>query len=480
MWFMPSYGRPERLRELLGAPGGWPASVVVLVNQDDPERVRYQQVLDQLKHEGRDPPWKLRWVPPGSRCADAHREIMALQPNEPFYGLLCDDQWPITPGWHETLVTAAGSQGISTPAGEPSFPLLRNALVIGGELARAMGSLVPAPVKHNFEDNIWDDIARQFNLLKTCPEVIVEHRHWIRGQAEKDATYQRGSADFKADRDIYQQWLKSPEKMAMNKRISEMLNAPTMNVADVKLAILMPVGDHAIDIATHNSLVATLLELQRAKVRTMMVPAENSSNVGFAREGLMHAAIKTDATHFMWLDSDMGWEPQQLTNLLAASELHDFVAIPGVRKQENGRPCVVLLPGEPEICPQTGYLSVESVGFAFVMMKRSVIEKMQAAYPELEYSIKDGSNFGLFCEFVDKGDKRAGPLGTRVTEDVAFCRRWRAIDGEIWVDPHGSIIHAGRKEYTGSIASFSATALERQRNAEHSAQAAYIAKCAAA
>lgn len=467
MWFMPSYGRPERLRELLDAPGGWPTSVVVLVNQDDPERKRYQQINDQLRHERRDAPWLLRWVAPGSRCADAHRALMELQPNEPFYGLLCDDQWPVTIGWHDALVAAAGDLGISTPAGERSFPKLRTALVIGGDLARAMGSLVPAPVKHNFEDNIWDDVAAEFGLLRPCPEVIVEHRHWIRAQAQKDATYERGSHDFKSDQAIYQQWLQSPEKQAMNQRIADRLGAvvTTLNPRTVKLAILMPVGDHHIDIATHNSLVATLLDLQRAKVRTMMVPAENSSNVGFAREGLMLAGMGTDATHFLWVDTDMGWAPEHVRSLLGAAEHHEFVAIPGVRKQENGRPCAVLRPGEPVVCEKTGYLSVESVGFAFVLMKRSVIEKMQAAYPELEYSVKDGTNFGLFCEFIDKGDKRAGPHGTRLTEDIAFCRRWRAIGGEIWVDPSSEIIHAGRKEYTGSIASFSAAALERQRSA---------------
>lgn len=464
---MPSYGRPERLRELLDAPGGWPSMVVVLVNQDDPERVRYRQVIDQLKHEGRDPPWVLRHVPPGSRCADTHREISALSPNEPFYGLLCDDQWPITPGWHEALVTAAGDLGISTPAGEPSFPKLRNALVIGGELARAMGSLVPAPVKHNFEDNIWDDVAADFGLLKPCPDIIVEHRHWIRNQAEKDATYERGSHDFKSDEAIYRQWLKSPEKQVMNQRIAERLGAvvTTLNPKSIILALLTPVGDHAVDVEYSNSMVRTALDLQRAGVRVRSVDSPGSSNVGLSREGLMLNALKTDATHFLWTDSDMGWEPIQVRDLLCAAEHHEFVGIPGVRKQENGSPCVVLLPGEPEFCPKTGFLSVASIGFAFVLLRRSVFEKMAVGYPELEYSVKDGTNYGFFCEFIDKGDTRIGQHGMRLTEDVAFCRRWMALPDctGIWVDPHASLIHAGRKEYTGSIASHSQAMLDKQK-----------------
>ena len=136
MWFMPSYGRPERLRQLLDAPGGWPDKVIVLVNEDDPERQEYWHLFDRVLP--RNVPWKLCFVPAGSRCADAHRFITEKYPDEAFYGLICDDHWPVTPGWHKALVEAAGRQFISGPAGEPSFPLLRNVVVLGGDLVRAM------------------------------------------------------------------------------------------------------------------------------------------------------------------------------------------------------------------------------------------------------------------------------------------------------------------------------------------------------
>ena len=131
-WYMPSYGRPERLRTMLDAPGGWPATVFVLVNEDDPEIARYKQIADQLLDEYRQtygkgskvPPWYIRVIPAGSRCADAHRWITSEsdQPFEKFYGLVCDDLWPTTPKWWETMEQAAGDQYIAASNGSPMFP----------------------------------------------------------------------------------------------------------------------------------------------------------------------------------------------------------------------------------------------------------------------------------------------------------------------------------------------------------------------
>lgn len=221
MWFMPSYGRPERLRELLAAPGGWPDEVVVLVNPDDPCPSTTGLFYGQLEA----PPWHIVYVPVGSRCADAHRYITTVFPSEPFYGLLCDDQWPVTTGWWQAMEKAVEDRYVVVPNGEPNFPLCRTAVALGGRLVNAMGSLVPAPLKHNFEDNIWDDIAREHGLLRPLPDYVVEHRHHIRGTAPLDDTYRRGSADFALDQSIYEQWVSSDDKRAMDARIKALCSA---------------------------------------------------------------------------------------------------------------------------------------------------------------------------------------------------------------------------------------------------------------
>src|ERR1700722_9839498 len=113
MWFMPSYGRPEALARMRKSPGGLPRRVIVLVNSDDPKADDYFWAAREWSA-----PWQIMFVPNGSRCADAHRYITTQYPDEKWYGLLCDDHWPVTPGWDKALVGAAGTKFISTPAGD--------------------------------------------------------------------------------------------------------------------------------------------------------------------------------------------------------------------------------------------------------------------------------------------------------------------------------------------------------------------------
>lgn len=447
MWYMPSYGRPQALRTMLEAPGGWPDTVTILINEDDPERERYFQVRDALFAERGPLPFVLHPIPAGSRCADAYRVIDQRWPTAPFYGVLDDDLYPITPGWHTALEQAAGGRFISLAGGEKHFPLLRNARCMGGELARAMGGICPVEgLKHNYTDCIWDTVAADFGVLRPCPDFIVEHRHWIRGEANKDLTYEHGSHDIDQDRKVFIEWLRSQARADMSQRIGKLLEVrgvTTLDPRTVRLAICVPIGDEHVDIAYHKSLNATIIELGRVGISTKIIETTGGSHIGKARERPMWEAMHSfNPTHLFWVDDDMGWNPKQLIRLICSE--HEFAAIAGVRKSDDLRVCCNFFPKE-ERHPVTGFLKIRDVGFAFVVMKTSVIEKMCKAYPELEYNAGDKREWALFLDMIDETRER-------LSEDFSFCNRWRKIGGEIWCDDEASIIHAGRKEYTGSVA----------------------------
>lgn len=459
-WFMPSYGRPERLRTMLDAPGGWPSTVFVLVNEDDPERERYTQIADQLLHEYRQdygrgkkaPPWYLLTIPAGSRCADAHRWITseASLPRV-YYGLLCDDHWPVTPKWWETMEAEAGDRYISASNGSPLFPKIRSAVCFGGKLVEAMGSLVPAPMKHNFEDDLWDKIAEDYGILKPLKDVVVEHRHPIHGTANTDTTYKRGSADFLQDQRLFEQWLQSEDRVALYERLDKLFGATAVEFdpSGIDLAIICPVQNNTVDLAYHSSLFLTLRRLMQAGVKHSLQETGGGSHIGKARENLLWKAYYQDPkpTHILFIDDDMGWDAGLVTRLLAAD--HEFAAIPGVRKQDVVSVCANFWQGEQERHPTTGFIKVQEVGFAFVLIKTSVVEKMIAAYPELRYHASR-PEWALFMDLIAEPEDGA-EYGQRMSEDFSFCRRWRNIGGEIWVDPRARLIHAGRKEYTGCI-----------------------------
>lgn len=420
-----------------------PESLIVLVNEDDPRRADYERLS----------PWPIRFIPAGSRVSDAWRYVYREFPDEPFYGVLTDDLKPLTVGWREKLEEAAGSQCFANPRGGPGWPQkMRTAVCIGGDVVRAMGGLVPDGFNHNFVDDVWDLVGRTFRLTVPVPGVTVEHRHPLYGTAEYDATYARGSADFERDQARFKEW-KATEWLDMAKRVAALtgMELGTVSGETHHVAFCIPSGD-ATMINKHflRSLDATKALLDAHGIPWIQVQRNGNSHVGKSREGVLWDAIKTGATHLFWLDDDMTWEPETFLALLASG--HDFAGVVGMRKVIPPQPACNVLPGASVFDIRTGYLEVKDVGFAFVCITRSVIERLCKAYPELKYQTGDGSDqYALFLDLIDRDYT---PEGERLGEDFSFCRRWRRIGGRIWVDPYAELGHWGSYEYGGKLADF--------------------------
>ena len=114
-------------------------------------------------------------------------------------------------------------------------------------------------------------------------------------------------------------------------------------------------------------------------------------------------------------------------------------------KDENGE--IVLRVDEE------GFMKVDDAPTGFMVIKRSVFEKMMAAYPELNY-ISDsdynrednGLHYRFFDCMVDPESKRY------LSEDYTFCRLWQQIGGEVYVDVQSNLTHQGAKIYRGAFA----------------------------
>jgi hypothetical protein len=39
--------------------------------------------------------------------------------------------------------------------------------------------------------------------------------------------------------------------------------------------------------------------------------------------------------------------------------------------------------------------------------------------------------------------------GDYLSEDYTFCRRWRALGGEVWLDTRSKLMHIGPREFAG-------------------------------
>ena len=173
-----------------------------------------------------------------------------------------------------------------------------------------------------------------------------------------------------------------------------------------------------------------------------------------------------DATHLLFIDADIGFEPMQVMRLLACGAEMCAAVYPIKRidwdrlaaSRDAGRPAAAALHYVYEVeradavAMRTGFAKVRYAGTGFLMIRRAALERMCAHYPDLRYG-RDHSldatrtsrnRFALFDPMIDED-------GVYLSEDFSFCRRWRAIGGEIWADLASRLDHVGPFVFRGDF-----------------------------
>ena len=106
-----------------------------------------------------------------------------------------------------------------------------------------------------------------------------------------------------------------------------------------------------------------------------------------------------------------------------------------------------------EIKIEKNLTEVKHIPTGFMLLKRSVIEKMQEAYPSTKYTddvhfLTEEENkycYALFdCGVEDKH---------YFSEDWMFCHRWSKMGGKLWIDISINLTHTGIEDYRGSLLS---------------------------
>ena len=82
-------------------------------------------------------------------------------------------------------------------------------------------------------------------------------------------------------------------------------------------------------------------------------------------------------------------------------------------------------------------------------LDRSVLTDLAAAHPDWRREGHEDMNadqraaYHQFFQFTTDD--------AEIGEDYLFCDRWRAIGGEVWVDPSIELKHVGSSEYAGRL-----------------------------
>ena len=100
---------------------------------------------------------------------------------------------------------------------------------------------------------------------------------------------------------------------------------------------------------------------------------------------------------------------------------------------------------------EEGFAQVAYAGTGFLLIQRDAMQRICDAHPELRAKMRDMADT-MAQEAVMVFDTMVEPeTGQYLSEDYAFCRRWRDLGGEIWADFEARLTHVGHAAYTGSL-----------------------------
>jgi hypothetical protein len=190
-----------------------------------------------------------------------------------------------------------------------------------------------------------------------------------------------------------------------------------------------------------------------------------------ARQSILtHFLSETKGTHLLFIDADIGFQPEQVFRLLEFDA--DFTAavypvksidwsmIPDAVKagrtpiESAALSYVVAGDLSKGLVSRNGFVKSMYAGTGFLMIRRAALEAMIKHYPELHYQSEHKANdpfagnpwrSALFNCMIDP------ETSTYLSEDFSFCKRWTDMGGEIWVDLTSRLDHVGTMTFHGDL-----------------------------
>lgn len=205
-----------------------------------------------------------------------------------------------------------------------------------------------------------------------------------------------------------------------------------------------------------------------------MLQMRSESLITRARNRMLKLFLQDESlTHLFWIDSDIAFTPDQVFRLLLA----DRDVVSGVYPLKidywppEGLPAGMtraeferyytryafnpIGQGEEALQPYIdadGFIEVAEATTGFMVIKREVILRMMEHYPHLNYT-PDGREkdpyahlYWLFFDCMVDPDS-----GRYLSEDYAFCRRWRDMGGKVYADLTSRLNHLGQQTYSGNF-----------------------------
>ena len=220
---------------------------------------------------------------------------------------------------------------------------------------------------------------------------------------------------------------------------------------------------------------SSLLALQRScieqRVNLQIELGGGDALITRARSLMAARFLASPHSHLLFIDADIGFRPEQVFRLLKADrdivggvypiKRYDWAkAAQAARDGLRDVPAAALgyvvrflpSPTNSVEVDDDGFGPVAYVGTGFLLIKRGAVQRLVDAHPELRARHSDMSGASMPEATMIFETMVEPETGQYLSEDYAFCRRWRDLGGTIFADFQTRLAHVGHATYEGSLA----------------------------
>jgi len=227
----------------------------------------------------------------------------------------------------------------------------------------------------------------------------------------------------------------------------------------------------------------------------------NESLVQRARNYVVDEFLRSDCSHLMFIDSDIGFNPRDILSLLAMNitdpENYQIMTGPYPKKTiawekihqaakagrgdenpfelQNYSADFVFNPVGGQTTFQLGRpIEIGEGGTGFMLIPRDVLEKFAEAYPEYRYKPDHvrTENFDGTREITAFFDCIIDPVTKRyLSEDYFFCKKAREIGIKVWLCPWMHLQHIGTHIFQGNLGAIGSLGMSATANQQSNKKA---------
>jgi len=163
-----------------------------------------------------------------------------------------------------------------------------------------------------------------------------------------------------------------------------------------------------------------------------------------ARNDIVQLALESNVDDLVFVDSDVDWKPEDFIKLLN----HPADIVGGVypKKGDEEQYPVKLKPTEYQV-DNNGLVEVDGLPMGFTRITKRALEMVWNESREYREPHKEKPIRMVFDINIDED-------GYLVSEDIAFCKKWKDIGGKLYLDPSINLAHVGSKRWTGDFSSW--------------------------